>query len=274
MNIRAIATAIIAAINSGSVMYNRGDVAGCADLYIVTSVELLSDPNISGFPKSILSSALTAATQDGPSQQNFDQQAWTMRNAFDAILEFIEQSSDPTTCMAASGTEETKDEVVFANEAACQWGQMHDSVMGGISSGQLSYEAANQWAIFSGVIRTEYNGGFASVRKGVAMDGSGWDGIFLDVSSDDPGRVYSVNFKDPACVQMGGVNFKSKFTAPSAIVPSRVLLPFNSFRPEFRGRQVSIAPLDVGRLSELSLMTTKPPGSFSLRIKKLGFYKK
>ena len=253
MNIRTIAAAIIAAINSGSVMYNRGDVAGCADLYIVTSVELLSDPAISGYPKSVLSSALAAATQEGPPQQTFDQQAWTMRKAFDAVLEFVQQSAEPLTCQEASGAEETEDKLVFNNEAACQWSQMHDGVMGGVSSGQMSYDAttpADPCAVFSGVIRTEYNGGFASVRKGLALDGRGWDGIFLDVASDDPTRVYSVNVKDPACVQLGGVNFKSKFAlaASSGALPTRVsrlLLPFSSFIPELRGRRVNVPPLGL-----------------------------
>ena len=271
MNLRAIATAIIAAINRGSVMYNSGDIAGCADLYILTSVQLLSHPDVAGYPKSVLSSALAAATEGA---QTLDQQAWTMRQAFDAILEFAQQSADPATCEAAVGTEEIQDQLIFDGEAACHWGQLHDGVMGGVSSGNFRYDAASRGGDFSGVIRTENNGGFASVRKPVALDGKDWDGIFLDVSSDDAARIYSVNLKDPACVQMGGVNFKSKFTAPSAATPSRVLLPFSSFRPEFRGRQVAVAPLDMGRLVELSFMTTKPPGTFTLRVAKLGFYKK
>lgn len=275
MNIRKIVAAIVAAINRGSNLYNRGDVSGCADLYTLTAVQLLSD-EVPAYPRSVLTSAVNDASSPA---RTFDEQAWMLRKAFDAVLEWAEQSATVPTCEAATGSEEVQAAVSLDSEADCLlWSDQNDNVMGGVSSGHFSFDAAAGAGLFSGVVRTENNGGFASVRLGgLRLDARSFEGVYVDVASEDPSRIFSFILKDAACVQMGGVNFKSKFTAPlkTAATPwQRVLLPFTSFSPEFRGRPVSVAPLDLGGIVQLSLMTMKPPGPFALRISKIGFFRK
>lgn len=283
MNLRSIVGAIIAAINRGSQMYNSGNIAGCADLYTVVAVQLLSataPDDVTGYPRTVLTTAVNDASS---AQRTFDEQAWVLRKAFDAVLEWAEQSATAPTCEAATGAEEVQVELSFDSEVSCRWSENNDNVMGGVSSGQFGFDAAANAGLFAGVVRTENNGGFASVRQGgLRLDGRRFDGVFLDVASEDPSRIYSFILKDAACLQMGGVNFKSKFTAPILAVNSgadawqanRILLPFSSFSAEFRGRPVSVPALDLGGIVQLSLMTTKPAGAFALRVKKLGFYRK
>ena len=75
-------------------------------------------------------------------------------------------------------------------------------------------------------------------------------------------------------VILGGINFKSRFTIPTPEVTHRVLLPFTSFKAEFRGQPVaSSKSLSLKDLTEIAVMVTKPPGSFQLKITALGFYK-
>jgi hypothetical protein len=80
--------------------------------------------------------------------------------------------------------------------------------------------------------------------------------------------------KDVNSVILGGINFKSRFTVPTAEVTHRVLLPFTTFKAEFRGQPVASAkPLSLKDLTEIAVMVTKPPGSFRLKMTKLGFYR-
>jgi len=107
----------------------------------------------------------------------------------------------------------------------------------------------------------------------VAWNGTGHKGLFIDVmTTDSPGRVFSFNVKDPACIAYGGVNFKIKFSLESMGKPTRIFLPFDGFSPEFRGRQVQVDPLAVDKIVEISFMTMKPAGKFSLQVLKIGFY--
>jgi len=171
-----------------------------------------------------------------------------------------------------TGSEEYASVITLNAEAEClQFTSMHDSVMGGVSSGLIVFR--DGCGVFEGVVRTENNGGFASVRRGVQLDGRGFHGLYLDVSSDDPARAYSLGVKDGMCLSMGGVNFKAKFVASSTV--ARILVPFSEMIPEFRGRTLtSVPPLDVGNIKELSFYANRPAGSFKLSLSEVGFFRK
>lgn len=269
VSLSSIVTVIIAAINRGAPLYNAGDIAGCADLYMLTTVELLST-EFTGFPRDRLSEALTTATR----MKTFDEQAWTLRQAFDSIIDYAESLSSTQVCNGQDtiGNEEIAEQISFQNPTECQlMRSMHDGVMGGVSSGGFSFDPVRNSAIFTGTVRTENNGGFASVRRSVSLDANGYDGIYIDASSTEPSRVFSFSVKDANCISMGGVNFKCRFSA--SMTDTRILLPFSTFKPEFRGRSVSVPPLQLARIAEISFMATKPAGVFSLSVSKLGFYK-
>ena len=107
----------------------------------------------------------------------------------------------------------------------------------------------------------------------VDWNGTGYKGIFIDVmTADNPGRVFSFNIKDQMWVAFGGVNFKTKFSLDKTGTPTRIFLPFENFSPEFRGRPVQVDPLVVSKIVEISVMTMKPAGKFSIQLLKIGFY--
>jgi hypothetical protein len=82
---------LASAINVGAPLYNRGDRAGCRDLYRKTARALRDDLIPSGRCPAVraeLDSALTAAA----SASNPDEAAWALRHGFDHITE---KSQDP-----------------------------------------------------------------------------------------------------------------------------------------------------------------------------------
>lgn len=76
-----------------------------------------------------------------------------------------------------------------------RWYTMDDVIMGGVSSSALRFEPQEQAAVFSGLVTTDSNGGFASVRS---EPWSGWTfapsrGVRMMVKGD--GRTYKLNAK-------------------------------------------------------------------------------
>jgi hypothetical protein len=122
------------------------------------------------------------------------------------------------------------DSFITLNSAAecANWSQLHDGVMGGISSGKLVFSDSDSAGLFSGIIRTEYNGGFASVRRslsfaGAVLSAQGYDGVCLSAASaDGVARSFSLLIKDKSCGSRGGMayNYVAKFTATPS--PSNV----------------------------------------------------
>ena len=290
MKARAIVPIIISAINNGSQMYNAGDISGCAGLYEDTSRFLLTQ-GIEGFSKTTIESTLASIGEN----VSENEKAWKLREAFDQILSNANQMDEREEDIPfiPSGKITVKDILDFSGENVdmSPWYGLHDGVMGGISSGSIILESSDsdgtlKGAVFSGTIRTENNGGFASVRRSVDWDVSSFDGFFIDAyseeatsssssSSSSAPRAYSFNLKDASCLNMmGGVNFKMKFTPQSSSSElSRIFLPFVNFKPDSRGRPVNRSPLERNAIREISLMALKPAGPFRLRILKIGAYK-
>lgn len=262
MRTRSLIPLIVAAINSGSQMYNSGDVNGCAALYQATGTQLLQ----AGLEEPLRGSLEEALSRSQVADSN--EKAWLLRHAFDKILE-VAASDAPSRPLVPSAAAVYMELLSFESAAdASTWYALHDGVMGGVSSGGVQVRDGE--AIFSGQVRTEYNGGFASVRRSVAWDVSGFDGFCIDVRGDGR-RSFSFNIKDALCVSMGGVNLKQSFS-PAADT-SRIFLPFAEFRADFRGRAVARPPMQTAEVRELSLMATKPAGEFSLVVSKVGVYK-
>ena len=175
-----------------------------------------------------------------------------------------------TIVTEASPMDPSRDSLLLnVTEDTPSWYELHDGVMGGVSEGRLTPHSTRE-ALFAGHVRTDFNGGFASVRRKVDWDASEYSGIFLDARCEGAGRDYALNIKDSLCTQMGGVNFRAKFTPSNS--PRRFYFPFKDFTPEFRGMPVQRAPLDRGDIREVSLMAMKPAGEFRLFISAIGLY--
>jgi len=90
---------LMLAISRGAPAYNRGDVRGCAELYVATARRILSEtegPRGNGSRVLLLREALLRAepllepsAADGPrgARRKADAAAWLMRHAFDTILD-------------------------------------------------------------------------------------------------------------------------------------------------------------------------------------------
>lgn len=253
---------IALAINKGSVMFNRGDASACASLYEQTSKQMLAS-GVDGFPKSALQEALNGSI----SARSDNEKAWILRHAFDSIISYaqsentIDTTSTPTPIDAVA--------MRLMDPSSAVWSSMHDRVMGGVSSGGMHVNIPSDGATFRGTVRTENNGGFASIRSAVKWDTSGFTGLYVDAISEDPSRIFSLNLKDERC-QQAGVNFKSRFKAGTS--RTRIFLPFSSFSSEFRGRAVDVGPLSVGQIVEVSVMAMKPAGDFAITLLEMGAY--
>jgi hypothetical protein len=68
------------AIKKGAPMYNKGNIKGCADLYMKTAASVLS--GASGAEKQRLKDGL----QEARSSSSSKDAAWALRHAFDDIL--------------------------------------------------------------------------------------------------------------------------------------------------------------------------------------------
>ena len=139
---------------------------------------------------------------------------------------------------------------------------VNDSVMGGVSSSRVSAEG--DALVFSGTVRLENNGGFASMRASTGtMDLRAFSGIELVVRGD--GQRYKLNLRDEG--RFDGVVHRVGFDTRAGEVLT-LRFPFDDFEPTFRGRRVpGSARLDVGRIQQIGmLISDKQAGEFRLEL--------
>ena len=78
---------IEAAISVGSPRYNRGDIAGCARLYLATALTLTLAQANRGFPGQARTlDTLKKGLAEAQSLLDADARAWALRHAFDRVL--------------------------------------------------------------------------------------------------------------------------------------------------------------------------------------------
>jgi hypothetical protein len=143
------------------------------------------------------------------------------------------------------------------------WEAVNDDVMGGLSSGQFQL-LTNGCAVFSGTVRLENNGGFASVRSAPEReDLSGLASFVLRLRGD--GRRYKFS------VRMGaGFDtplYQCSFTTKQGEWEEH-RLAFSDFVSTFRGRVLTDAPpLNPAKVSSVGfLISDKQAGPFRLEI--------
>lgn len=150
--------------------------------------------------------------------------------------------------------------------AAAAWFAIDDGVMGGRSrSGLVS--TADGTALFAGVVSLENGGGFASVRA--ANPGpnlTAYAALRLRLRGD--GHTYKLSLKSTR--DFDGVLYQASF-ATIADTWEEFDIPFDGFRPTFRGRPVPQAgPLDRARIETIGFMISeKQAGPFRLEIARI-----
>lgn len=82
-----IQTAIEGAISVGAPRYNRGDIAGCARLYLATALTLIHAQISRGFPGQARTlDTLKKGLTEAQMLSDVDERAWALRHAFDRVL--------------------------------------------------------------------------------------------------------------------------------------------------------------------------------------------
>lgn len=144
---------------------------------------------------------------------------------------------------------------------------VNDGVMGGRSSSRLEL-ADEGFAVFSGNVSLENNGGFASVRLPIpprAMAGA--THLVLRVRGD--GQRYQARLRSGR--QWDGVSWAAEFEASRSGWVT-VEMPLDGFEPTFRGyrprRAGPVAPAEVGQVG--IMITDKQVGPFRLEIEWVG----
>jgi len=160
------------------------------------------------------------------------------------------------------------------------WGAVDDVVMGGVSESGI--RLLNNKAIFSGVVSTENNGGFASVRTrnfNPPLDLSGCEGIELRVAGD--GKRYK--FITRCEGKWDGIGYCYSFdTLYNCELTIRI--PFADLIPVFRAKTVPEAgSFDASKVYSMQLMLSKfeydgalnpkfQTGAFALEIQSIKAY--
>ncbi|MGN6552678.1 MAG: CIA30 family protein [Verrucomicrobiota bacterium] len=143
------------------------------------------------------------------------------------------------------------------------WEVVNDDVMGGVSTSQFQV-LTNDCAVFSGTVRLENNGGFASVRSAPVRENlSGLTAFVLRVLGD--GRRYKFSVRCDA--DFNAPLYQCGFTTKKGEWEEH-RLPFSDFVPTFRGRVLSDEPpLNPAKINSVGfLISDKQAGPFRLEI--------
>ena len=150
-----------------------------------------------------------------------------------------------------------------ARTTAPNWEVVNDSVMGGVSTSQFQLQT-NGGAVFSGNVRLENNGGFASVRS-TAVRGNliGLGAFVLRVRGDGHRYKFSVRSEPGFDTPLYQCNFLTK---PGEWEEHR--LSFTDFVPTYHGRVLTDAPpLNPAKVNSVGfLISDKQAGPFRLEI--------
>ncbi len=141
-----------------------------------------------------------------------------------------------------------------------EWGVINDGVMGGVSSS--SVRVVNGVLVFSGRVRLENNGGFASNRSAASQYNlEGFDGVVLRVRGD--GKKYALNISTSSA---GRVLYRAGFTTRENEW-QEVKIPFSSLVPTRFGNTLEGPPFDRGLIESFGfIIANKRAEDFELGV--------
>lgn len=153
--------------------------------------------------------------------------------------------------------------LVFAQPAAVvEWRCLHDTVMGGRSSGTVAWLPPGLLR-FEGVVSLEDGGGFASARSGrLEAPAPGTVALVTRVRGD--GRRYKLALRTMDAFD--AAVYQAEFaTPPGAFVEP--VLPLADFVPRRRGRDVTAPPLRPQDIASLGwVIADRQAGPFRLDV--------
>jgi len=161
----------------------------------------------------------------------------------------------------------------FSNTSPAGWQIVNDSVMGGISRSTLQLHQEG-YALFSGTVSLENNGGFASVRTQAQtpVDLSDFDGLSVHVLGD--GKTYSLRIRTVRNRQLTRYSYEARFATTEGEWETHKL-SYSDFTAVYRGRSVQGNPeLNADAILEIGFMIRDgQEGPFRLGIRNLSVYR-
>jgi len=135
------------------------------------------------------------------------------------------------------------------------WRIANDTVMGGVSSSRV--ERRGEALRFSGEVRLEFNGGFASMRRPFdpAPDGDA-AGFVVHARGDGNRYRLRVYTRDPATGAENWFAYYAAFDTRAGEV-TRAELRWPQFAASFRGRQVAAPSIRFADVAGIGVMITK-----------------
>lgn len=154
--------------------------------------------------------------------------------------------------------------IILSNGTDAQdWKIVNDGVMGGISESKITQE--KEAVRFQGIVRLEYNGGFASMRKEVKPVLEFIEDPTVRIAVRGDGQTYECRFR----MSNSRLSYVHAFET-KARQTTTVALPIKDFQPSFRGRKFDVDEvgyLDISSLEELGiLIADKQAGPFQIDV--------
>jgi hypothetical protein len=150
-----------------------------------------------------------------------------------------------------------------SQETSGNWFTVNDDVMGGVSESEIKMHN-DGYAIFRGVLSSDNNGGFASIRALLEINTEKeFTGVLIRVRGD--GNIYSMRFRTNT--GFDGYAYQAKFqTDEDKWIEVR--LPFSDFEPTYRGMKLENKPsLESENIEQVGLLIADYQfGQFSIDI--------
>jgi hypothetical protein len=157
----------------------------------------------------------------------------------------------------------------YSTGAGSDWRLVTDTVMGGVSNGQLTVEEINGRPCLRlrGEVRTENNGGFIQAALDLetvrVRDASAFDGVVIDVYGN--GETYNLHLRQDG-LWLPWQAFRVSFTAPPEW--QTLYLPFAQFQPH-----KTSASLRLDRLKRIGVVAIGRVFTADLCIGRIGYYR-
>ena len=181
---------------------------------------------------------------------------------FTRLIPALALTSLALTMKADTATNKTLFDFQAATNSPA-WEVVNDDVMGGVSTSRFQV-LTNGCAVFSGTVRLENNGGFASVRSAPLRENlTDLTAFVLRVRGD--GRSYKFSVRtgagfDTPLYQLAFTTKRGEWEEHR--------LPFKDFVPTFRGRILTdVPPLNPAKVTSVGfLISDKQEGPFKLEV--------
>ena len=244
------------AIDRGVPLYNAGDPGACCAVYATAldALTLGSGWNLSDNQVANIRTAL----ENAETVRDDGSRAWAYRRIMDALLQEQQMTSNTNS---SSNDSSTRKVFTFEDRSELDgWRIVLDGVMGGLSTGNLALTGDSMR--FTGETSLKNNGGFSSIRCGVA-DGTFADSDSIKLRVKGDGRTWIVGTRKSN--SMGGDSYWTRFkTTKNAW--QEVTIPIDGMERHFFGQKApgSILPEEVKAIE--FYMYDKKAGPFSLEI--------